>query len=797
MVKFRIEIQITLLALVIAAAIITTGYLGYKSIAQIVDSIHQAARPDQALLLINNADIGLSEIESKTRLYVLTNKADDTLAYRELQNSVFVNLQALSELQISDNNEKSLVDSITSLAYKKLEIWGQIFQLHQSSQGIVPSFTELYSKLEEQKIDTIKVEHAKKGVFRWIFGTKKVEIDTTLVPRDLKKEEIREQLQSIETEIRQKGQELYVEESQLIEMNLEVDQKLNKLILQYEKNEAEKLLAKSAGADRLAGLTYKRLAAFLATSVILLLLILALLYNYVRKNRRYQKMLAKAKTEAEGFAHAKEQFAANVSHEIRTPVNAIFGLTELLLQNGLSEINREKLQAISKSAHHLKNIVNDTLDFSKIEADKFKFESVHFSPSEIFNEIAAIQKPEAQSKGLEFRTEFKDGTPAALVGDPLRLKQILFNLIGNSLKFTESGFISLVVDSSAENGRQVWLNIKVEDSGIGISKEDQRVIFDEYVQAEQSMKVKYSGTGLGLGIVKKLVELQGGRISVESEKGSGTLFLIEIPYKIGESEKIQNLASAVLNIPDPFKNLFVLIADDEEYNRFLLKSIFEKWGVRFLEAANGAEAVVISQQNKFDLILMDMNMPKKSGVDAAKEILAAKPGSKIIAITASAEKAASDATEAGMVGFLSKPFSEADLFGIIYKNLEVEKEIAGHVAGDPRPEINFDELKRLANFDQSFFTEMLEIFIRSSESGVLSIENGFGSNNLLAVADSAHKLSAPSKHIHAEKLNSLLGELERLARDNKPGDVPHLINEIKEEVAAVNRYIRDYLKHTS
>jgi CheY-like chemotaxis protein len=414
-----------------------------------------------------------------------------------------------------------------------------------------------------------------------------------------------------------------------------------------------------------------------------------------------------------------------------------------------------------------------------------------FSLKELLNEITEIHKQEAELKEIEFLTDFEGNINTILIGDPLRLKQILFNLIGNSLKFTQNGYIKISVGVSEPVNHQVWLNMIVEDSGIGIEKEKLDLIFDEYVQVNQSVKQKSGGTGLGLAIVKKLVEIQGGNISVESEIGEGTRFLIEIPYKISESAAVNLQLDPIYEIPAFITELFVLIADDEEYNRFLIKSIFEKWKVRYSEVSNGEEAVHSSLRNNYDFILLDINMPGNNGFEVAEKILAEKPASKIIAITAATNQdIIKKSMEAGMIGFLAKPFTSGELLELLSINFQPEKR---NNTKNQNVDLNFDELKRLANSDFAFMKEMLEIFMRSSENCIQTIENGFLVSNTEIIADSAHRLLSPSKHIHAHNLSIMLNDLEKRARSRNTEGMEDLITRIKKEIIAVNSYIREYL----
>jgi signal transduction histidine kinase/DNA-binding NarL/FixJ family response regulator len=787
--KVKIEIQITLLVLAIAAAIVTIGYFSYRNIAAIVESMHQAARPDQTRIYIKNIEAGLSELENQTRYYILKNENDTTWEYNQLRSIVADNLHSLSETDFQDEKIIRLIDSIQTLAYDKLEIWGQVVELHHSSLADTdPDFNEVYSKLNYQRIDTVMTETKKKGFLKRLFSSQKVDVDTSYVKQEVGKDEIRRQLQDIEAAIREKDQSVKNLESILMAQNIEIDKQLKSLIKRYENIESERFRSRTGEVDDLAQETFHRLAVFSAGAGILLLLTLALLFNFIHRSRKYQRMLDKAKTEALNLARSKEQFAAHVSHEIRTPVNAILGLSDLILQSSLGEKEREKMVVVRNSAIHLRNIVNNTLDFTKMETAKLTLSEVDFLLADELNEVIAIQKSEAGIKGLQFIAEFEGEINSVLRGDPLRLKQILLNLIGNSLKFTEKGFIKLSVGLSKPVKERLWLNIIVEDSGIGIVKEKQKIIFDEYVQADQSAGNKSAGTGLGLSIVKKLTELQGGKISIESEKGSGTRFFVEIPYKPGDKTKLRVEGPAWAKVPDYFQNLTILVADDEEYNRFLIKNIFEKWGAKYRLVSNGEEAIGLAIAQDFDLILLDINMPVKDGFEASRAIRSGKSSAQIVAITASTSPAVTEKCFAsGMVGFLPKPFTEEELIKVVEEFTHAGKEKA-------KPQFDFEELKRLANNDPAFMKEMLEIFVRSSENGIEAIENGLVSGNVSEIAGLAHKIKSPAKHIGATVLVGLLAGLEKNAETAGKEELVETIGKIKIEAAAVNAYIREYLK---
>ena len=543
MTKFKIEIQITLLAIIIAAVISTIGYLSYKNLSNIVYTIHHETRPDNKLFLIKDIASELTTVEHILRLYVLTNNEEDLQQYHSHQRHIILNLNKLNVYRGKFNPDAALIDSIGKLSREKLQLWQEILTINLSVKSSKRAFLEIYSKLDEKKIDTLTTQIGNRGFQSNIFSLQETVFDTTLVERSLENEVIKKKIKRLESELVKKGIERNILESQLIERNIIIGKKINHLIAEAEIKASNDFLTKTKVADQMAEVTYKWLALFTFAAVMLLLVALFVLFNYLRKARAYEQALTEATNKAETLARAKEQFAANVSHELRTPVNAIYGLTEQMLQKDMEQESSEMISVIFKSAKHLKNIINDTLDFSKIQANKLKLRNILFSPSELFDEIFSLQKYEATKKGILIYFDWEGEKPEELIGDPLRLKQIMINLISNAVKFTEKGEVLIKVIGSKKSNECFELEIRVKDTGIGMKENDLHVIFDEYVQIDNKTGKKYSGTGLGLSIVKALVELQKGTIKIESNLGKGTQVTVKIGYQQAEQDDINKAVS--------------------------------------------------------------------------------------------------------------------------------------------------------------------------------------------------------------------------------------------------------------
>ncbi len=788
--------------LIIAAAVAISGYFAYTNISGIVGSMEKLAQPDHKLYLLKDISSDLVIVENSARMFVLTQNKKALAPFDSLQNRIPEKLQSLYELSERGSEDRTLIDSMHTFSAQKIKIWQEILKLHRALRKNEPDFSEVYSKLEEQKIDTIAVEYEveieQKGLFRKLFRKKQTttETDTTYVEHDVATtNEIKQNISELETKLAQKDKQSNVLESKLIAQNLAVGKKINQLITDAERLANTKWVDKTKEADQLASKTYQLLLILWIAAVVLLLFVLVLLFNFLRKTRTYQNALRKAKTEAENLAKVKEQFAANVSHELRTPVNAIYGLSEQLMLQELDPTAREQVSILAKSANHLKSIVNDTLDFSKIQANKLKFSSDHFSPAEIFNEVLSLQKFEASKKGIVLKFDNRLPLNFALLGDPLRLKQILINIIGNAIKFTNKGTISVQTQIEDMDSGSL-LHFVITDSGIGISDENLSVIFEEFVQADNHEGKKYSGTGLGLAIVKKLVELQKGTITVESKLHQGTSISVKIPYLRGDIEKIERDDYVPLIIPNEMQELSVLIADDEEFNRYLLQAILKKWKMKFNEATNGLEAVELSKKTHFDVILMDVRMPRLNGIEATKAILQENPDATIYAITASNKDIdRQECLDAGMKGFLSKPFSEKNLFETFLGVLQSKSEIN---QSDQSDQLNLKQLEHLFAGDLVFMNEMITLFIKSTEKGLLEIKKAEAADDWESVHETAHKMASPCKHLQFENLYSNIKKIEELTQQTgKKTELAQLLAIVETDISTINARLKKHLQKLS
>ncbi len=372
---------------------------------------------------------------------------------------------------------------------------------------------------------------------------------------------------------------------------------------------------------------------------------------------------------------SKSDFLANMSHEIRTPMNAIVGFSDILFEEKLSDEQKNYVNLIRDSGQNLLQLINDILDFSKIEAGKLDTEIVDCSISDILSNIESMMKAAAKKKSIEFKVIYETKIPKIVKTDPTRLHQCVVNLINNAIKFTQKGYVHTFV-SVHKSQKKHWIRFRIEDTGIGIEESMCRNIFESFSQADSSTTRKFGGTGLGLAITKSLTELLGGSINVSSKPGKGSVFTIEIPAmvksdalldddyghtdkdKISKNEK-QRLSGKVL------------VAEDNKSNQKLIKLMLNKMGIWPIIVEDGQKAVKIHKNDKFDLIIMDIMMPKMNGYDAAEEIRKTDTDIPIVAITANVMKGdAEKCFNAGCTEYLSKPIKHAELYKILEKYLK-------------------------------------------------------------------------------------------------------------------------------
>ena len=837
----RIGYKVTILFTLSLLVIITAGYIAYKSFTKLTNTIDNLAKPNVVLISLQDVLTNISKAETSIRSYASSGRKTHLNLYYSFIDSADNELTNLKEL-MKDSSRRKLVDSIYTLLDEKKEILGYYIQLQSADTmyrkyvRMIDAFdtvvdnSDTVQRVSHVTIDTLKQKLArqpikKEGLFSKIavfLGLKKesdtsemivktpgvVKTDSTYFDVRQKNElqGLKELIYKIQQDIAYQSKYRSSLELKLLQRDFTVMKKIESLVNELINDETRQSEQKKINANYFANQSIRLIGGIFLVNFIFLFIFLFLIFKDISKSNKYRRELVDARRHAEKLTMIKAQFLANMSHEVRTPLTAIIGFNEQLLKTPLNEEQIGYSQIIHSSSEHLLSLVNEILTLSKIEAGKITLDETTFNLPMLIEDVCDVLMIKANEKGISLRRNVDTSLDLPVVADEHRIKQVIINLLGNAIKFTEKGYVEIEAIREDENIDPVNIKMKIKDTGIGIPENKVEDIFNEFSQSDISASKKYGGTGLGLTISKRLIELHHGTISVTSKLGEGSVFEIKLPLKAGKESDLPNQPTDEIMESGLLQGKEILLVDDDRMNSMLGRLVLEGFGINIHTASGGQEALDKIRKKHYDAVLMDVHMPNLSGPEVTRivrkeETETGRQHQLIIALTANVMKEDTNSfLEAGMDSYIFKPFKEIDIyvrlcniFGLKIKELKK----SGKKAKSDKKEqngITYDltELKQATKNDRKFYIKMLSTFTENAQNGKNNIVNLFNNEEWHDLGEEAHRLKTMFRHLKITLVASKLEELEKAALKTHdyntiPGILKDLLIKIDESVELINK----------
>lgn len=720
------------------------------------------------------------ETDGFSRLALLTESDEDFEKYMAKTDSLFKKIEEIKSLTNNDFQLKQL-DSVKSLLKDKNrnieqlrilrltnkkdtsldDIMKEVRKL-ESSVGLysVESLIRNPSKLSnrERRVYEAYADYLNRDATRDTSTVKSKTVDSMLIASRYIVAEAKKENSRIRESLIQK-------ENELIRNDLNISERLREIIASFDLEIAKNNnLEKQQRAESMERTKEILKFAGILGGIVVLLFSYFILSDFFRAER-FKKNLEESKNYAESLLKSREQLISTVSHDLKTPLNTISGYAELFENSNLSEKQKNYLSQITSSSHFIAHLVDDLLDFSKLEAGKLPLESIPFSLENIIREAGNAAKQVFLQKPVALKISISETLNDRIFeSDPLRIRQIINNLVGNAFKFTETGSVEINVKEVEKNNKISTVQISVIDTGIGISEEKQQLIFNEFTQAETEIAHKFGGSGLGLAISKKLTELLGGNIKVESVLGKGSSFILTLPLR--NSERV--LTKTIPKESNSFKGLKAVIIDDDEAMRALLQEIFEQMNIAS-EAFRSYES--FRTGSDFDFVLTDIQMPKTDGFTVLEKLKNGEINSyknqPVIAMTGSREHSHDFYLNKGFTEMLPKPFSKQELVTVLERIFPNRMNFSGENNSDEifksnstaNEKFDLSLLKSFLNTPEAL-EEVLEVFNTQTEKDLQQIKNSIAENDTKTISEIAHRMLTMFRQIRAKEVIPILEKME-------------------------------------
>ncbi len=799
--------------LLVAIAVCSVVYI-YQIIEQVAGEEEPDSKARQKVYLVTNTLSLLYESEALGQLVGMPQ--NNVNHFNRTLNKAHSNMDSLRVL-ITDSVQLLKIDTIDMLLRQKrlntrrlLETWKETNTEHLYTINIEKVIAEQDTFIEQKEIkehvvvkqDTILSQKKPRGFFRRladafspsredtsiIVNTTRQIVTDTLVnvfnPADTIASVLKNLQDSVAGQRKLLADQLLERAANLRYNNSIVTRKINQILRDIEEEEVNASLERMQNKQKILRETSLLIADIAIVSVVIVIIFIFMITRDISKSKYYRMQLEKAKQYAEDLLHSREKMMLTISHDIRAPLSSIIGYIDLLLRRHPDERQQYYLDNMSGSASHILSLVNDLLDFHRLESGKMEIQRVAFSVSALFNEIFTSFRPIAESKDLTFVLNLKEeGTEKLYIGDPIRIRQIVGNLLSNALKFTREGRVVMVVSINALADNSALLNVLVSDSGPGIPPEEQERIFGEFTRLSATEKAE--GFGLGLSITRKMTVLMGGNLSLKSVVGQGCDFTIELPLTVADVQVLPAAEEEAVSEPElpsfVGRDVYCLLVDDDPLQLALTEEYLRQNHVEVSSCTDPFSVVALLQKTSFDAVITDIQMPGMDGYQLLESIRnSGIPGTEslpVIALSASVENEHDHYLESGFTGFLNKPFTARQLITLLNKLLSTELLVTS--------DFNFDSLTAFAGEDKEASASILKTFVEETTKSNVLLEGTLQDDDREQSAKISHKMVPLFTMLGATSLVEKLRVIEKNATTLPVEEWKSLLSEVIAEVKKI------------
>nr|WP_315253256.1 ATP-binding protein [uncultured Flavobacterium sp.] len=813
--KSYTPIKVLLGYLALLTLVVAVGWVLYSENVVYSKLEDKIAFEKTKILKVSKLFSNIYKTESLARKTIQTNSEKDFKSYLIETDSLKSRIDTLKQI-VTTQYQKTLLDSVAYLLSEKTKNIQQLKAIKNKAEdevsvdNAINEITRMEFKLRKLVLKDFAKNPDELGSYQRNVLRKYVDYLNQNIPDDstntLSKKasdsilaNSKKLLTSVKLKAEKKKESLNFEENKLLKNEIAISEQLRKVLRIIERE----IIINSIKNNTLKEKSLKKVNEVVMTSAIiglvLTLIFSILIVSDYSKSQLYKKQLEIANFKTKNLLKSREQLISTVSHDLKTPLSTIVGYTELLGNSDVSTKQSYFVKNIKDSSKYITHLVQDLLDFSQIEAGKITIEKVPFLLTDAIDETAKNIQTVYKEKNIDLIINIDEKLHSRIVGDPFRLKQILSNIIGNAYKFTEEGFIKISTHRTTGDASFI---ISIQDSGIGIEKQNQKIVFEEFAQANESIEKKYGGTGLGLSICQKIIAILGGNLKLESEFGKGSTFTIELPLVYDTSiNTVQEVEKpAVLNTQ---KYTFIVIDDDVNLLN-LTSGVLKQEKHHVLSFDNAVKALEAIETANFDFIITDIQMPVMDGFSFVENLKTQKNSTyknqPIIALTGRADLDYSVFVEAGFTTVIKKPYSPKILLETIQHILE-NKDIPAFETNKAEKIItaklySLETLKQFIVNDGQVLYAFLKEFIQSSEDNLVSLENAVKEKNIHEINTIAHRIAPMFRQIEAYEIGKILKELEK--NDLKFSDLENLLDSLKTKTAllftALNKEIASFIR---